>query len=95
MSFLIPDLPELVGIDLCSQAGRAVGRNLHNLKASFHLVLDKVRGSFETLVGVFVEDGTMMFLRILAAFNHEHHKVEQLRISIVGVVNVCGRLWFG
>lgn len=68
---MTPDLPELVRIHLSSQPGRDVGRNVHDLKATFHLVLNKVRSPFETLVRVLIEDGTMMFLRILAAFNQE------------------------
>lgn len=60
------------------------------MKAPFHLVLDKVRSPFETLISILVEDGTMMFLGILAAFNHEHDKVEELRIRVVGVVHMGG-----
>lgn len=88
-SLLIPDLPEFVWIDLSSNASQAVGRNVHDLKAPFHLVLDKLRSPFETLIRVLVKDGTMMFLRILAALDHENDKVEKLRIGVVGIVNVC------
>lgn len=50
--------------------------------------------ALESLVIIFVEDGGMMLLGVLAALDHEHDQVMELGVGIIGIVNVCGRLWF-
>lgn len=48
--------------------------------------------TLESLVIVLVEDGGMMFLRVLATLDHEHDQVIELGVGIIGIVNVCWRL---
>lgn len=74
---------------------KAVGGNVQHLKASFHLGFHKVGSSLESLIGIFVENGGVMFLRIFAAFNQEHHETEELRVGVIGVIDMSRRLSSG
>ena len=65
---------------------------LHSLETLAYLVLHELRSSLVPLVGVLVEDGTVVLLRVLAAFEDHQDEAMQLRMSVVGKVHMCNRL---
>lgn len=60
-----------------------------NLETSLHLDLRKLRCTFVALVGVLVEDGTVMLACVFTAFDHKQDQIEKLGVGVVGVVDVC------
>lgn len=66
--------------------------DIHDLEALSHLALAELRCPFVSLISVFVKHCTVMPSGILAAFDHQQKKAEELRVGIVGVVNVSRRL---
>lgn len=63
-----------------------------DLEALSHLALDELRSTLIALVRVLVEDGGVVLLRRLAAFDHQEDQAVKLRVGVVGVVHVCGGL---
>ena len=63
-----PKRPVIVKID---DIRRLVGRHIQHLKPLLHLALDELRSPLVALVGVLLEDGQVVFLRALAAFEHQ------------------------
>lgn len=49
------------------------GGNLQYPEASFHFILHESRRTFIPLVGIFVKNGRVMFVRVFAAFGHQTH----------------------
>lgn len=71
--------------------GEIVGDTMW-LKTSPHLAFCKVGCSLVSLVKVFVVNSTVMPTRVFAALDHEHYETVELRIGVVGVVDVGRRL---
>lgn len=82
----------LIRIGVRGGANRAICRHIQNLKAFFHFILNKKRSSFESLVRILVENGFVVFLGILATFDDERHQAIELRIGVIGVIDVSKRL---
>lgn len=58
-------------------------------KTLLHLALDKERGALEASVGVLLVDGQVVLRGVLAALDHDGKKLTQLRIRVVGVVDMA------
>ena len=58
------------------------------LKAFLHLRFNKERGPLETLVAVFIVHCRVVFQRVLATVYNQRDKVVELRVGIVGIVDV-------
>ena len=71
---------------------RTVSRDIERLKALLHLRRDEHGSPLEAFVAVFLVDGGVMLLRVFAAFDHHRDEAVELRVGVVGVVDVRGRL---
>ena len=85
----LPKRPVVVQIGRCSDV---VGRNVLDLEPLFHLALDELGSALVPLVGVLIEDSGMVLFSTLATFDHQQDQAVELRVCVVGVVHVCGRL---
>ncbi len=84
-SFVIPDLLRLMRVRV--RCGPAF--DVQNLESPFHFSLHEIGCSLVSPVVILFVDGAVMSLGILAALDHEHDQVEELRIGIVGIINMC------
>ena len=72
-----------------------IGGDVRCLETLVQLVLDELRSSLVPLVGVLVEDSTMMLLWVLAAFENQQDKTVKLRVRVIGEVDMLNRLNHG
>lgn len=62
------------------------------METSLDLGLNEERSASEATIGVLVEDGSMVLLRILAAFKNERNQRMKLGKCVAGIMNMCWRL---
>lgn len=85
-------LPQTLIIIKAHKSSRIIKRHIHDLKPPSDLILHEMRGALIPLIGVLVVDGSVVFLRVLAAFEHELHKGVELGVGVLGVVHMMGSL---
>lgn len=79
-----PVLPAL----LITVADRAAPWVDWKLETLLHLGLDKQRGTLVALVGVLLEDSSVVLLRVLTALYHNGKELSELAVGVVGVIHM-------
>ena len=83
-------IPQRLVVVKADESGSIVVHNFNDLESSSKLILDKLGSLLVAFVEIFIVDSTMMFLRVLAALEHQFDQGVKLRVCVIGIVDVSG-----
>lgn len=81
-------IPQTLVIVEANKSRRIIDRDIDNLEALSEFVFHEVRSALVALVGVFVEDGGVVLLGVLAAFEHQLDQGVELGVGVLRVIHV-------
>jgi hypothetical protein len=85
-------IPQTLVIVEANKSRSIIDRDIDDLEALSEFVFHELRSALVALVGVLIEDGGVVFLGVLAAFEHQLHQGVELGVGVLRVIHVVGSL---